>query len=446
MSFHYPIGGGGGGSGTVTSISVASANGFSGSVSNPTTTPAITLSTSITGILKGSGGALTSAIADVDYLTPTTAAATYLALAGGIMSGNLDMGTHFILNVINPVNPQDAATKNYVDSFVNGLSWKTVVQAATTTTLPANTYLNGAAGVGATLTATLPGVLTIDGYTPLLNDRLLIQNEAVASHNGIYTITTLGTVAVAYILTRATDNDQSAEMTSATVSVANGSTNMGKAFTQTSAAPTIGTTAINWVLFLNAAYTAGSGLTLTSNIFSLNTGFINTWTAAQIFDSGDFQLQGATSGLLTLNAAAITTPYTITLPPSQGAANTIPVNNGSGILAWSGVTSAMLSPQTINSQVGTTYTFVLTDAQEMVTMSNASPITATVPTNASVAYPIGTQIDVVQIGVGKVTFVAAGGVTISSQGSQLSIAAQYVGVSLKKIATNTWILLGNLIP
>lgn len=59
--------GGGGGSGTVTTVSVASANGLSGSVANPTTTPAITLSTSIAGVLKGSGGALAAAVAGTDY-------------------------------------------------------------------------------------------------------------------------------------------------------------------------------------------------------------------------------------------------------------------------------------------------------------------------------------------------------------------------------------------
>lgn len=62
----------GGGSGSVTSVSVASANGLAGSVANPTTTPAITLSTSITGILKGNGTAISAASAGTDYISPTT--------------------------------------------------------------------------------------------------------------------------------------------------------------------------------------------------------------------------------------------------------------------------------------------------------------------------------------------------------------------------------------
>ena len=68
-------GGGGGGSGTVTSVSVVSANGFAGTVATPTTTPAITLSTTITGLVKGNGTSISAATAGTDYLTPTGSAA-----------------------------------------------------------------------------------------------------------------------------------------------------------------------------------------------------------------------------------------------------------------------------------------------------------------------------------------------------------------------------------
>jgi hypothetical protein len=63
---------GGGGSGTVTSASVVSANGFAGSVATSTTTPAITLSTTITGMLKGNGTAISAATAGTDYTTPSS--------------------------------------------------------------------------------------------------------------------------------------------------------------------------------------------------------------------------------------------------------------------------------------------------------------------------------------------------------------------------------------
>lgn len=68
--------GGGGGSGTVTSVSVVSANGFAGTVATATTTPAITLTTSITGVLKGNGTAISAATAGTDYVVPGGALGT----------------------------------------------------------------------------------------------------------------------------------------------------------------------------------------------------------------------------------------------------------------------------------------------------------------------------------------------------------------------------------
>lgn len=124
---------------------------------------------------------------------------------------------------------------------------------------------------------------------------------------------------------------------------------------------------------------------------------------------------------------------------------------GTGVWQGSVVASTYLGlSRTINAQSGTTYTFVLGDGSgaggnPLVTFSNGSATTVTVPTNASVAFPTGTQIDVIQIGAGKVTIAAAGGVTINSKGGNLAISAQYVGVSLVKTGTNQWYLLGDLI-
>ena len=104
--------------------------------------------------------------------------------------------------------------------------------------------------------------------------------------------------------------------------------------------------------------------------------------------------------------------------------------------------------RTINAQSGTTYTFALADGSgaggnPLVTFGNASATTVTVPTNASVAFPVGTQIDCIQQGAGSVTFSPAGGVTLNSNGG-LIIGAQYVGVSLIQTAANTWTIVGYL--
>jgi hypothetical protein len=85
------ISGGGGGSGTVTSVSVASANGFAGSVANSTTTPAITVSTSITGVLKGNGTAISAATAGTDYQAPITLTTTGTSGAATFVSNVLNI-------------------------------------------------------------------------------------------------------------------------------------------------------------------------------------------------------------------------------------------------------------------------------------------------------------------------------------------------------------------
>lgn len=99
---------------------------------------------------------------------------------------------------------------------------------------------------------------------------------------------------------------------------------------------------------------------------------------------------------------------------------------------------------TENAQTGTTYTLVLTDAGKLVSLTNASAITLTVPPNSSVAFPVGTRIDLAQLGAGQVTVAAGAGVTINSYASALSLVGQYAGATLVKTATDTWLLVGNL--
>ena len=106
--------------------------------------------------------------------------------------------------------------------------------------------------------------------------------------------------------------------------------------------------------------------------------------------------------------------------------------------------STVSEPISINTQTGTTYTFVLTDAQKLVTFGNSSAIAVTIPTNAAVAFPIGTQIDCIQILAGKVTFGGAG-VTINSKGGNKAINGQWVGTTIIKTSTDVWSLLGDLV-
>lgn len=89
-------------------------------------------------------------------------------------------------------------------------------------------------------------------------------------------------------------------------------------------------------------------------------------------------------------------------------------------------------------------TLALTDANTFQLCTKGTAMTITVPTNATVAFTTGTEIDIYQQGAGQVTIAAAVGVTINSVFGNLKIANQYSGASLKKTATNTWELVGNL--
>lgn len=99
---------------------------------------------------------------------------------------------------------------------------------------------------------------------------------------------------------------------------------------------------------------------------------------------------------------------------------------------------------TINDQVGTTYTFALTDNGALVRCSNASAITVTVPLNSTIALPIGSQILVSQAGAGRVTLSPAGGVTLNNSLS-LSSRAQYSILALIKTGTDTWVVFGDML-
>jgi hypothetical protein len=98
---------------------------------------------------------------------------------------------------------------------------------------------------------------------------------------------------------------------------------------------------------------------------------------------------------------------------------------------------------TINAQTGTSYTLVLADAGKMVRCSNAAAITLTVPTNASVAFPIGTYLLIEQQGAGTVTVTPAGGVTINNTARKTPM--QNTTVMLYKVGTDTWNVTGGTV-
>lgn len=143
------------------------------------------------------------------------------------------------------------ALQSYVDAAVQGMSWKDEVIVATTTALPACTYANGTAGVGATLTENANGLIpTQDGVTLTNGDRILVKDQASALQNGIYTVTSVGGAGSVFVLTRAVDAETDTELRGATVYVTSGTAGGGKRFTlSVVGAITVGTTALPFVLF-----------------------------------------------------------------------------------------------------------------------------------------------------------------------------------------------------
>lgn len=118
--------------------------------------------------------------------------------------------------------------------------WVEVI-CATTAALPANTYNSGAK----TLTATLAGTLTVDGHTVVVDDLILVKDEATGSHNGIYRCTTAGSVSVAYVLTRWSGYDTTKEVRIPwEIRPSTGTANVGFFFMQTTVHPTIDTDAL----------------------------------------------------------------------------------------------------------------------------------------------------------------------------------------------------------
>ena len=183
-------------------------------------------------------------------------------------SGTVDVGTSRITSVTDPSGAQDAATKAYVDAVKTGLDIKDSVVMATTADL-AYTYSNGSSGVGATLTASGNGAVTIDGVaTTTANERVLVKNQDDQEENGIYYVSTVSGASATLVLTRTTDTDTASEFSSGSFTfVEKGTANADAGFVMTQdTAITFGSTDVTWAQFSGAgSFTDGNALTKTGN-------------------------------------------------------------------------------------------------------------------------------------------------------------------------------------
>ena len=207
--------------------------------------------------------------------------------AVGAPTANVAMATYKITGLGEPQSASDAATKAYVDNTTAGLNFHTPVHAATTTNLSAN-YSNGTSGVGATLTAdTNRAWIALDTHTSFtLGDRILVKNQTDGKQNGLYTITDIGSGSAPWVLTRATDADNSPAGEIAYgdfVFVQNGSQAGYGFIVSTTGTITIGTTSISYIQF-NAGQVviAGNGLSeATAGTLSIDTAITADLSTAQ---------------------------------------------------------------------------------------------------------------------------------------------------------------------
>lgn len=228
------------------------------------------------GSSSANGSATSISRSDHTHGTPTHGNTAHNTVNISALAGptaDVSWGNYKITSLADPTLAQDAATKAYVDSVAQGLNIHDPVQAGTTATLASITggtvtYNNGTAGVGATLTLSV-ALTVLDGYTLATGDRVMVKNEATAANNGVYTINAAKTV-----LTRATDCDTPAELNGGDFFfIQNGTVLDNTGWVVIDPVTTIGTTPVVFAQFSGAGtYTAGNGLTLTANQFSVNNG------------------------------------------------------------------------------------------------------------------------------------------------------------------------------
>ena len=228
-----------------------------------------------------------------------------------------------------PSQALQVATKQYVDNLASGVNAHDAVVTATTANLTA-TYANGTSGVGATLTNSgTQSALVIDGVTPIVTDRILVKNQTTTFQNGIYTVTNVGSGSTNWVLTRATDYDQSTAgevnagdmvyVVAPAAEITGSPTNQNTSWIMNAPGTiVIGTSAITFAQGSGSGtVTAGAGIAVSGNQVSVSLGsaFDNTsgtGTSGLSLSGNTLQIRLSSTGGLTSSTAglAINTPGT----------------------------------------------------------------------------------------------------------------------------------------
>jgi hypothetical protein len=267
------------------------------------------------------------------------------AATANITTANITAGTV----TTSPASGNDIVNKTYVDTLVaSGIHFHEPVRVESPINLNA-TYNNGTAGVGATLTnAGTQVALVIDGITMVVADRVLVYEQTDETQNGVYVVTSIGSGATNWVLTRSDDTDTFGFAGPDTLSegstffVQEGATGAGETYTcNTVGTITFGTTNITFVQISSAQiYSAGTGLTLSGTQFSItNTGTAGTYGSASqvpVFTTNaQGQVTAVTNTAIGITSAAVSGLAASATTDTTNASNIATGTLGTGRLSGS---------------------------------------------------------------------------------------------------------------
>jgi hypothetical protein len=284
--------------------------------------------TSVSGTANeiASTGGATPTLSLPNALTFTSKTITGGSFTGGTINNTIiggttpSAGTFTTVNATSgnitdtPLSGNNIVNKAYADAVASGLTFHQNCDLATDAALPTCTYNNGSSGVGATLTATANGLLSVDSVAVVVGYRVLVKNQVNQAHNGIYTVTQIGDGSTQFVLTRAADyNTPGATYLNVDAGdfmlILTGATNANTSWVQTVLPPiTIGSTSLVFVQFGSgsAIYSNGTGLSLSgTNQFSIT----NTGVTSATYGSGSqvpqiaVNAQGQITGAINTNIA-----------------------------------------------------------------------------------------------------------------------------------------------